>query len=455
VFGEERRVTSRRGRYARAGLVAVAVTLIAGARGDAQSAPPTIRAHRTTVDVRDGDEWSPGIWSITPSVRPDVYAPYPGAYPRRITFYTDVDSISFRAERGQTYDFVILLGDKDSAFTRIATPNAASMSWSAGDRKEAPRSADTIPFRLGKGGKIFVRASVNASAPLDMMLDLGSNRTVLSSAGVRKVATLTRSGSEQNAGFGGTNTVSRFDHNSVRLGRATFEDVSIITLDRADGDGILGFPLFDGKALLVDVDHGQLILSDSLGGIPAGYDVMPIRYLGGLPHISATISDGRRTYATWLEFDTGASGALYLSSALAAAAKVTDALPVIARRSSRGMGQSAITTRVVELPQLMIGSHTLESVPVDVQEKAIATGGGAGILGMDVLSRFNFVVDFSGNRILMRPNATWGRRYRSRPVSRWIIVGGIVIAAAAVASVAVLIVRRRRARVLGVSRPNG
>lgn len=36
-----------------------------------------------------------------------------------VTFITDVDSLQFRVEKGKTYSFVIIVNDKDSAFTQV------------------------------------------------------------------------------------------------------------------------------------------------------------------------------------------------------------------------------------------------------------------------------------------------------------------------------------------------
>ena len=74
----------------------------------------TIRANSDTVDIRDGDVLYEKAWTIVPATKPDIYT----TQSKRVTFITDLDSITFNIEPNKTYNFVILIG-KDSAWTQI------------------------------------------------------------------------------------------------------------------------------------------------------------------------------------------------------------------------------------------------------------------------------------------------------------------------------------------------
>jgi hypothetical protein len=82
----------------------------------AQSQQKIIKANSTQVDIRDGNTLKKGYWRIVPEANPDIYT----TSSKKVTFYTDIDSISYDIEPNQHYDFVILLNEKDSARTRIA-----------------------------------------------------------------------------------------------------------------------------------------------------------------------------------------------------------------------------------------------------------------------------------------------------------------------------------------------
>jgi hypothetical protein len=83
----------------------------------AQQKLPLINATSERVDIRDGDVFKKGYWKITPKLKPDVYKT--SAKSKKITFYTDLDSISFLVDSCGIYDFIILLNNKDTALTQI------------------------------------------------------------------------------------------------------------------------------------------------------------------------------------------------------------------------------------------------------------------------------------------------------------------------------------------------
>jgi len=87
----------------------------------AQQKLPIIKATSKTVDVKDGDVYQKGIWNLSPENKPDIYFALEPVHEKKITFYTDVDSISFDIIPGNNYDFIILLNGKDTCYTQIST----------------------------------------------------------------------------------------------------------------------------------------------------------------------------------------------------------------------------------------------------------------------------------------------------------------------------------------------
>ncbi len=81
----------------------------------AQKKPLVINATSTKVDIKADGKLIENAWTIVPDINPDIHE----TSSKRITFYTDVDSISFDIEPENQYDFVILLNGKDTAHTRI------------------------------------------------------------------------------------------------------------------------------------------------------------------------------------------------------------------------------------------------------------------------------------------------------------------------------------------------
>ncbi len=90
----------------------------------AQENLPTIRATSTSVDIRVGDEYfAKGGWILDPTKKPDIFSiGSKWLYEtKRVTFTTDLDSISFNVQPDSKYNFIILLNEQTPCHIQIAT----------------------------------------------------------------------------------------------------------------------------------------------------------------------------------------------------------------------------------------------------------------------------------------------------------------------------------------------
>ena len=77
---------------------------------------PVVKANSAVVSVKEDDVMLRTAWYVLPEMELDVHQ----TSAQKVTFYTDIDSISFTINRKEkTYDFIILLNGKDSARTQI------------------------------------------------------------------------------------------------------------------------------------------------------------------------------------------------------------------------------------------------------------------------------------------------------------------------------------------------
>lgn len=82
----------------------------------AQKKLPVIKATSTQVDIRDNNFIRKNAWTIVPEEKLDVYK----TAAKKVTFYTDIDSITFKVDpKVGEYNFIILVNGKDSARTQI------------------------------------------------------------------------------------------------------------------------------------------------------------------------------------------------------------------------------------------------------------------------------------------------------------------------------------------------
>src|SRR5688500_20333416 len=83
----------------------------------AQEKLPTIKATSKIVDIRGGDNFKKARWTISPELQPDIFTT--NSIEKKVTFYTDQDSISIEIAPTTKFHFIILLHDATKALTEI------------------------------------------------------------------------------------------------------------------------------------------------------------------------------------------------------------------------------------------------------------------------------------------------------------------------------------------------
>lgn len=113
-------------------LVLPALFSLYGLAAIGQATVPTIKATSSTVDISVGDDFFiKGGWFLEPDKNPDVFSigsKWPYEY-KKVSFITDIDSISFDVQPGNTYNFIILLNETVPCHIQIITsPNPIFMN---------------------------------------------------------------------------------------------------------------------------------------------------------------------------------------------------------------------------------------------------------------------------------------------------------------------------------------
>nr|WP_321411360.1 transglutaminase-like domain-containing protein [uncultured Carboxylicivirga sp.] len=81
-----------------------------------QDSKVIIKSTTDLLDIKDGNRLIRQNWRISPQIKPDIFK----TSSKEVTFYTDLDSATFKVGPGKdSVDFIIVLNDKDTAFTRI------------------------------------------------------------------------------------------------------------------------------------------------------------------------------------------------------------------------------------------------------------------------------------------------------------------------------------------------
>lgn len=379
----------------------------------AQRPLPVLRTTQTKLSIREGQFLYRDTWGVSSAAKPDVFTAQPFKGKKRIVFYSDVDSLAFWVTPQKTYDFVVLVNGRDSAYTRITTQRGQrpTLVPKLVFTRLNPRSIgpDTIRFRLDKNAGIHVQGKVNNSGPLDFLFDTGAGAVVLAQALVNQRVHLHQDGQTINTGADGRRSVATSSGNALEVAGLRWPAVSLLTIDYPGFgfDGVLGWVAFENKIVEVDYERSYLVIHSHLPPTLATYSPVAMQLRNGIPFINCSLTAGGPPSEGWFDLDTGSDGGLVVSQQFAASHGLTSGLTRLGAATVSGSTGGLVHQTVFALPRLKIGDYELYQVPLYVNDQDPAGGAIAENIGSMLVKRFNLLLDFRLNRAYLKPNKYW------------------------------------------------
>jgi predicted aspartyl protease len=411
-----------------------------------QKSLPVLRANSKTIDVQDGDRLRKGIWVADPSVEVDVFCAGRSDKKRTVTFISDIDRLAFEVEPDKMYDFVIVLNDKERCTTRLST---FVRPFKQVDGGEGPVE---IPFVMD-GGRMIVKASVNGSKELDLIFDTGADTTLIHSSSAVKGVKVDVDGEQSHTGFGGTATSCVAFENTIEVAsvkggiRWEHEPVLWSAGESFGVDGLIGSHVFEDKVVEFDFDRSVLVIHDSLPEKASGFASTAMRGAGRTFAIEMTLAGGEKRGEGWAFFDTGFVPSLMVSRGLDEKLGLRGELRKIGKSRSSGTGKATVESDVLVLPELVIGGTVLTDVPVHVETAGSEQGANhsEAVVGLDVIKRFNMLLDYPKDRLYLHPNSLAGSAYSMKvPSPPWMWIVGAPVGAVMGGVGGVVALRRRK-----------
>ncbi len=375
---------------------------------------PIIRSNSKVADIRDGDDFQKGNWNIFPEVKPDIYHVERFKGRKKVTFITDIDSISFDVEPQKNYNFIILLNGKDTAYTQLSTITPAKLKYTSKYSNHAGQT-DSIPFTVGWNNSIKVKGKINNSEALDLIFDTGANGFVLSSDAISKKLNIKIDGEIKGFGLGGVSNDKVSNNNRLEISGLKWDSVNILVKyqGKPNADGVIGYNVFDGKIVEIDYEKKIMVIHSKLPNI-TGYTKHPLQFKGGLSFIELTLDNGKSKTTGWFDFDTGSSSTLFVSHDFTASRNFFSYLKRNGSDNIKGSGPNKIRIDHLVLPKLLIGGTELKNISIDAE--AGNSGTAFNIVGNDVLKRFNVIIDYQDDVVYLKPNTLIDNMYLSQKI---------------------------------------
>jgi len=283
----------------------------------------------------------------------------------------------------------------------------------------APGGGITVPFELERN-RVVISARINGSRPIRLILDTGMvNGVLLRQSDLAREIGLKPSRKIIVDGAGAGDPIEAdVAHGAVVVigGRAIlrWQPVVIMPSDSAysrmsrhlNADGVIGHSLFE--QFVVEIDHDKRVVTfhprDTAVSTDGG-TVLPISIEGRKPYVKARIVlESGRSLAVKLVVDTGASRCLYLNPESHPAIRPPE------RSVETTLGHGVLGKQrghVGRIRGLRLGAIELEDVVTAFPEARMRglSADRHGLLGNELLGRFNIVFDYGRRRMILRRNS--------------------------------------------------
>ena len=284
---------------------------------------------------------------------------------------------------------------------------------------DTPNRESTVPLSLLQNLPM-VSVRVNGKL-MRFVVDTGAAVSVLLETPTTGELRLNQVGevSISGAGEGFDSVAHVVDGVKLTVGTVHLEDLRFIYIpfnqialfdhpDEVFFDGIIGIDVLKKFAVKFDYDEMSFHLAASehrfvKDGLETdGWHQSELDFNGMTPYIQLEMQYANNTSAVQVDLlvDTGSTG--YLGLAVNEEKHIT--LPVTYVPVT-GVGVTGeITSRLTTLEYLKIGNQQMSSLPVSLTVSGGASDSRDGVLGNQVLSRFNQVYDFQGEQVWLQAN---------------------------------------------------
>lgn len=288
----------------------------------------------------------------------------------------------------------------------------------------AAKLITSFPFEELNGGVILVQVKINNCCDtLNFILDTGSGGISLDSAVCARMHLPVTASNKIIRGIGGSRPVSFALNNKLVLPGLTLDSLDFHISDYTfisaiygiNIDGIVGYSLLKDHIVKIDYDdHIISIYSEGKYKYPKGGQLLRAN-ISFIPIIEAPMKNNIKIDARYF-FDTGAALCVLLSDDF-----VKDSSVINSRKQRRHIVTTQVQgllgkmdMKITTIKELRIGNYAFRTVPTyifnDISNVTAYPFLG-GVIGNDLLRRFNVVLNYPKREIFLKPNTHYKDRF--------------------------------------------
>jgi predicted aspartyl protease len=400
------------------------ITLV-GEVAFAQQTVPILKTNTTTLDFKERGILKKGEWQLAAHIELDIYEVSNKNIEQVITIYSDIDSLSITLMPNSVFDFIILWKNQTPFKTRISSRYNTY-------RKNCNKcviTSDTIPFKYGKGNRILIKGKINDGEDLDFLFDTGAEFIGLYQSGVKKNPNLLFNATGVAIGGGGQFEIKISDDNKLSISNLIWDNKAFYYSGEKLGnyDGVMGYKIFEDKVVEINFDQDIIIAHSSLPTMEQGYTKCRFEKRGELFFIELKLKIGNKTVAEWFDFDTGNTGNINIHDEFATKENLFGLLKKIGESTVKSADGAKRKTDEVILSKVHFGDYEFTDIPIFIEHPSKVENLPFPIVGIELISRFNVIMDYKNNYIYLKPNKYFYNSFKKKDDSKMYIIVGISI----------------------------
>jgi len=268
---------------------------------------------------------------------------------------------------------------------------------------------------------IYLRGRINGEGPFTFLLDSGAGVSVIDASLAQRLG-LTPAGEFKATGIGGYAGMALVQVDSINLdGMGLYGQVIVAMepsemISRYTGrriDLILGYDCLSRFATEIRFsDHTVIFHEPANFAAPAGYSFLSCSYSSRVPVTDVWLEDVKGR----LILDTGSGSSVDLSEPFVRQHGLKKGRDRLFESELHGVGGPA---RIVvgRMRHISLGPYLMDNAVVGFAENAhsgvLASSEFDGIVGTEVLRRFDLIFDYTGGRVALKPNDAFEEEFRT------------------------------------------
>lgn len=273
----------------------------------------------------------------------------------------------------------------------------------------------TIPFEQ-YGDHSFIKVKVNKSEDLNFIFDTGDGLCVLNIEKAKELG-MTSGATAKTTSAEGTISGKLVKHNELTVGGAPIHNVQVYETDLThleisigkDIDGIIGYDVLKNYVVSMDYDKMEIKLYD-----PASYSYMgtgksfKINLTSFIPHIEGKVvlQNGEKVSGEFF-VDTGAKASVDFNTPFVESNSLTSKIGESYIYLVAGLGDKEYEHHRGRVKAFEFAGFTFDEMPVGLSHASSGIQAHkkvAGIIGSEVLRRFNIVYNYHDKVMYWEPN---------------------------------------------------